>query len=149
MKYLSAQEARAFAEKWLPAWSGNNPELLAGFYSDDAFYLDPAIPAGVKGKAALLAYFTKLLAFNPEWEWTQIEGIPMQDGFLNKWQAKIPVGDTTLEIVGVCFVQLDPAGKICRNEVYFDRTELMRAIAKAAGINKESKRRLQDRSYTD
>jgi hypothetical protein len=131
MKYLSAREAKAFAEKWLPAWSGNNPELLAGFYSDDAFYLDPAIPAGVKGKAALLAYFTRLLAFNPEWEWRQIEGIPMQDGFLNKWQAKIPVGDTILEIVGVCFVQLDPAGKICRNEVYFDRTELQRAIGKS------------------
>ncbi|HEX7504125.1 MAG TPA: deoxyribodipyrimidine photolyase [Syntrophales bacterium] len=41
MKSLSAEEAKTFAEKWLPAWSWNNPELLAGFYSDDAFYLDP------------------------------------------------------------------------------------------------------------
>jgi hypothetical protein len=32
MKYLNADEARAFAEKWLPAWTGNNPGLLAGFY---------------------------------------------------------------------------------------------------------------------
>jgi len=55
MKYLTAAEARQFAEKWLPAWTGNDPELLAGFYSDDAIYLDPAIPAGVKGKTALLA----------------------------------------------------------------------------------------------
>ena len=131
MKYLTAQEAKAFAEKWLPAWSGNNPELLAGFYSDDAFYLDPAVPAGVKGKAALLAYFTRLLALNPKWEWSQIEGIPLQDGFLNKWRAKIPVGNTVLEIVGVCFVQLNEAGEICRNEVYFDRTELLRAIGKS------------------
>jgi hypothetical protein len=90
IKYLSAQEAKAFAEKWLPAWSGNNPELLAGFYSDDVFYVDPVMPAGVKGKTALLAYFTKLLAVNPKWEWTLIEGIPLQDGFLNKWRANIP-----------------------------------------------------------
>ena len=31
MKYLSAEEARKFAEQWLPAWSGNHPERLADF----------------------------------------------------------------------------------------------------------------------
>ena len=40
-------EARAFAERWLPAWSGNRPERLASFYAPDAVYSDPAIPAGV------------------------------------------------------------------------------------------------------
>ena len=129
MKYLTTAQARAFAEDWLPAWSGNNPDLLASFYSDDVVYLDPGIPDGVKGKAALLAYFRKLLANNPNWVWSQIEGIPLQDGFLNKWLAKIPVGSKTLEIVGVCFVQLDQAGKIRRNEVYFDRSQLLSEIA--------------------
>ena len=57
MKYLTETEARRFAEAWLPAWTGNNAEHLASFYSDDAFYLDPAIPEGVKGKPALIAYF--------------------------------------------------------------------------------------------
>jgi hypothetical protein len=129
MKYLTALQARQFAKKWLPAWSGNNPERLAGFYSDDAFYLDPGIPDGVKGKADLLAYFRKLLAANPHWIWTQIEGIPMEDGFLNKWQAVIPVGSATLNVVGVCFVQLDSKGLIRRNEVYFDRSRLLSEIA--------------------
>jgi hypothetical protein len=130
MKYFTAVEAKQFAEKWLPAWSGNNPELLAGFHSEDAFYLDPGIPGGVKGKAQLFTYFRKLLANNPNWIWTQIEGIPLENGFLNKWLAKIPVGPATLEIVGVCLVQLDEAGKIRRNEVYFDRTQLLAEIAK-------------------
>ena len=125
MKYLSALEARQFAEKWLPAWSGNNPERLADFYADDAFYLDPGIAGGVKGKTELLAYFRRLLAQNPDWVWTQIEGIPMEDGFLNKWLARIPVGPEMLEIVGVCFVQLDNDGKIRRNEVFFDRSRLL------------------------
>ena len=129
MKYLTAPEAREFAEKWLPAWTGNNPELLAGFYADDAFYLDPGIPGGVRGREALLAYFKKLLSYNPAWEWQQIEGIPMQDGFLNKWRARVPVGDHTIEIVGVCLVQLDDAGKIRRNEVYFDRAQWLTEIA--------------------
>ena len=128
MKPLSTVEARAFAERWLPAWTGNDPELLASFYAEDAFYSDPAVPQGVQGKAALLAYFRKLLAYNPAWVWTQIEGIPMEGGFLNKWLARIPVRDKTLAIVGVCLVQLDCGGKIKRNEVYFDRTELLAEI---------------------
>lgn len=130
MKFLTADEARQFAGRWLPAWTGNRPEVLADFYAEDAFYLDPGLPQGVRGKPALLAYFRKLLAHHPDWVWTQVEGIPMEDGFLNKWRAQIPVGATTLEIIGVCFVQLDDAGKIRRNEVYFDRTGLLAAMAR-------------------
>jgi hypothetical protein len=52
----------------------------------------------------------------------------MEGGFLNKWLAKIPSGGETVEIVGVCTVQLDANGKICRNEVYFDRTELLKPV---------------------
>jgi len=127
---MSAAAAAQFAQRWLPAWTGNDPERLAAFYSDDALYVDPGIPAGVRGKAEVLAYFRKLLAHNPNWVWTQLEAIPLEDGFLNKWLAKIPVGEKTLEIVGVCLVQLDTAGKIRRNEVYFDRTELLGEIAR-------------------
>jgi hypothetical protein len=127
---MSPAAAAQFAQRWLPAWTGNDPERLAAFYSDDALYVDPGIPAGVRGKAELLAYFRKLLAHNPNWVWTQLEAIPLEDGFLNKWLARIPVGTKTLEVVGVCLVQLDAAGKIRRNEVYFDRTELLAQIAR-------------------
>jgi SnoaL-like protein len=127
--YTSAQ-AQCYAEEWLPAWSENRPEFLASFYSDDAFYLDPGVPAGVRGKAELLVHFKKLLGYNPDWVWSQIEAIPMEDGFLNKWRARIPVGARQLDIVGVCLVQLNGEGKIRRNEVYFDRSELLTEIAK-------------------
>ena len=130
MTSLSSAEALRFAEEWLPAWSGNRPEFLGSFYSDDAFYLDPGVPAGVSGKAALLVHFKKLLGYNPNWVWSQIEAIPMEGGFLNKWRARIPVGASELDIVGVCLVQLNSAGKIRRNEVYFDRSELLPEIAK-------------------
>ena len=125
---VTVEQAREFASRWLPAWTGNDPEGLAAFYSSDALYLDPVVPGGVRGKEELLAYFRKLLAQNPEWVWTQIEAIPMQDGLLNKWLAKIPVGPKVLECVGVCFVQFDYDGLIRRNEVYFDRTDLVKEI---------------------
>jgi len=101
---MTKDEARDFASKWLPAWTGNNPEKLIAFYSDDAFYLDPGIPNGIKGRDDLFKYFQKLLNQNPYWIWTQIEPIPLEGGFLNKWLAKIPVGKKIIECVGVCFV---------------------------------------------
>lgn len=125
---MNKNEAREFAARWLPAWTGNQPEKLASFYSDDCFYLDPAIPNGVNGKEQLIRYFAKLLAQNPNWIWTQIEPIPLEEGFLNKWLAEIPVGEKIIACVGVCFVQFDDQGKIKRNEVYFDRTELITEI---------------------
>ncbi len=136
MNMMSKEQAKEFASKWLPAWTGNYPEKLLSFYSDDAFYLDPAIPNGVKGKEELRSYFNKLLSNNPNWVWTQIEGIPMEDGFLNKWHALMPVGPKNVECIGVCFVQFNSDGKIRRNEVYFDTKELISEIKK---YNKEKK----------
>jgi ketosteroid isomerase-like protein len=40
MTHLNAAE---FAQRWLPAWTGNDPERLAAFCSDDALYVDPGI----------------------------------------------------------------------------------------------------------
>ena len=121
---LTAEEAREFAGRWLPAWTGNDPERLVSFYTDDAFYCDPAIPQGVEGRAALLGYFRRLLAHYPDWEWTNVRAIPLEDGFLNVWHARVPVDGGEVEFEGACTVQLRD-GRICRTEVYFDRTALL------------------------
>ena len=124
---LGASAARAFAERWLPAWSGNTPELLVSFYSEDVFYVDPAVSRGVRGRRALLEYFAKLLGRNPRWVWTHRGSVPLADGFLNEWHASIPVGERSIEVDGVCTVQLR-GELIYRNEVYFDRSELLAAL---------------------
>ena len=54
--------------------------------------------------------------------------IPMPDGFLNQWHASIPAGAAAVEVDGVCTVQLRD-GLIYRNMVFFDRSELLRAIS--------------------
>lgn len=126
----SADVARAFADQWLPAWTGNRPELLASFYAPDAVYSDPAVPDGVRGSDAVRAYFIRLLARNPDWVWTHTGSIPMRDGFLNQWHASIPVGARTVEVDGVCTVQMRD-GLIYANHVYFDRSELLEALSAA------------------
>lgn len=126
----TAADAKEFASRWLPAWTGNDPERLVAFYTDDAFYRDPAVPDGVSGKEALLAYFRALLGRFPDWEWTHTGSTPMEGGFLNHWHASVPVGSTVIECDGVCTVRLRD-GLIERNEVFFDRSELLAAIAPA------------------
>ena len=60
--------------------------------------------------------------------WTHRGSLPLQDGFLNLWHASIPAGARTLEVDGVCSVQLRD-GRIYANHVFFDRSELVAALA--------------------
>jgi ketosteroid isomerase-like protein len=128
---LSAAEAAAFAAEWLPAWTGNDPDRLLSFYTEDAFYRDPAVPQGISGRASLRRYLAALLAQNPDWVWTQAAATPLEGGFLNHWRARIPVGPRTIEAAGVCTVVLRE-GRIARNEVFFDRCELLAAWGEKA-----------------
>jgi len=127
---MNQAEAKEFASRWLLAWTGNRPVELAAFYSEDAFFLDPGRPLGIKGKEQLIAYFTKVTSNNPTWVWTLVEAIPIEDGFLGKLAALIPVGEKIVECVGLCFLQFNDQGQIKRNEIYFDRTELIMQINK-------------------
>jgi hypothetical protein len=69
---MDERAALEFCERWLPLWTGNHPEALVEAYAEDAFYRDPARPQGLRGREALLGYFRKLLAANPDWVWTAV-----------------------------------------------------------------------------
>lgn len=121
------EQAALFAAAWLPAWTGNQPHVVASFYAPDTFYSDPQIPDGVHGREALTEYLARLLARYPDWVWTQTGSTPMHGGFVNYWQATIPLGGTALQLSGICLVVLRD-GLIARNEVFFDRAPLLDAI---------------------
>jgi hypothetical protein len=121
---ISDTKAKEFTDRWLPAWTGNDPERLLAFYADDATYSDPAVPAGVHGRAEILAYFRRLLARYPDWVWTNTGVRPLSGGFLNYWHAVIPDADRIIECDGVCTVIVEE-NLILRNEVFFDRTPLL------------------------
>jgi hypothetical protein len=124
---MELEKAKEFCDRWLSAWTGNRPELLISFYSDDAFYSDPYIPQGLKGKEQLLAYLRKLISIYPNWKYEHVEIFPMENGFTLKWKVSLPVNNDTVVDYGVDIVEISN-GKITRNEVYFDTVRLLKAI---------------------
>jgi ketosteroid isomerase-like protein len=60
MQSMTPAEAREFAARWLPAWTGNDPLRLASFYTEDLFYSDPTLPDGVTGKKDFIRYLSEL-----------------------------------------------------------------------------------------
>lgn len=123
---MRSQDLDEFCHRWLTAWTGNQPEHLVRYYSDDAYYRDPARPGGIRGRNALLEYFRKLLKKNPAWVWTAKEIIPTAQGFVLKWTATIPIASGTVITEGLDIVELR-GEQIVRNEVYFDRSALLKS----------------------
>lgn len=126
---LTIEEAKKFCDEWLPAWSGNRPEALLAFYADDAVYRDPSRPRGLRGWSALEPYFRKLLEANPAWVWRSVKIMPTTGGFTLKWEARIPTPAGEVVEQGLDIVEI-ANGRITRNEVYFDRSALLAAMAK-------------------
>ncbi|MHA1943408.1 MAG: nuclear transport factor 2 family protein [Candidatus Thorarchaeota archaeon] len=118
-----------FCKEWLAAWTGNNPEQLLKYYHEDALYVDPAKKEGLKGHYEIGRYFERLLAMYPDWTWTPVEVFPIETGAVLKWKCSIPVGPEVINEIGLDIVEIVD-GKITRNEVYFDRTELVAAADK-------------------
>ncbi len=120
-------ELFSLAKAWLDAWTGNQPDRLLEFYTDDALYIDPANSDGLRGKDRIREYFVRLLDVYRDWTWRPIEVFPIENGMIVKWECTIHVGLETLHEKGVDIVELRD-DKISRNEVYFDRTRLMEAV---------------------
>jgi hypothetical protein len=121
---MEMKDIKAFCQNWLTSWTGNNPEKLISFYSKTAYYQDPENPKGLKGHDKIFPYFKKLLAVNPKWIWRMTEAYPTEKGFVLKWRAIIPVKSEKIVEYGMDILELE-GDKIIRNEVYFDRTELI------------------------
>jgi ketosteroid isomerase-like protein len=71
LRGIPPDDARRFAERWLPAWTGGDADRLIAFYAPDAFYRHPHVTDGLTGTAAIKQYFPRLLARNADWVWTR------------------------------------------------------------------------------
>ncbi|TJY59468.1 hypothetical protein E4T66_13885 [Sinimarinibacterium sp. CAU 1509] len=125
---MNTASLEAFCDLWLASWTGNRPDTLLAFYSEDAFYCDPAFADGLRGHTQLRSYFEKLLARHPDWIWTRERLQPTPTGFTLKWRARLPGGSS---FAGLDIVETD-GRQITHNEVYFDPTPLRMQRARFA-----------------
>jgi len=126
---MNKDELFEFCGRWLDAWTGNNPEKLLSFYHEDALYVDPEKRDGLRGHQEIGRYFERLLAVYQDWVWTPLEVFPIENGTVLKWKCSIPIDQEVIDEVGLDIVEIEN-GKITRNEVYFDRSELLAAVDK-------------------
>jgi hypothetical protein len=126
---MNKDELLKFFKDWLSAWTGNNPNALLEYYHENALYIDPANKEGLRGHKEIGKYFEQLLHVYPDWIWKPIEVFPVETGAIVKWQCAIPVGQKIINEIGLDIVEIKDE-KITRNEVYFDRTELLAAVEK-------------------
>lgn len=126
---MNKEELTAFCTEWLAAWTGNNPDTLISYYSDNALYSDPAHREGLKGKKEIREYFVKLLDVYRDWRWKPIEIFPITSGAIVKWECEIRVPQELIHEIGLDIVEIKN-NKITRNEVFFDRTRLVASVEK-------------------
>lgn len=107
-----------FNRNWLAAWSDKDVPRLLQFYSGDASYKDPNVPAGVRGHSALGVYLTKLFANTPPMRYEPDTVWAIDGGFCGRWYCTIELGAGKRSMLrGFDFVALD-GDRIVQNEVY-------------------------------
>ena len=123
---MELEKAKDFCNKWLPAWTGNKTEWLISFYSENAFYSDPFIAKGLKGREQIFAYFRKFISPYPDWKYYQLKYF-RQKWIYIKMESTFPVNNDKVVEYGVDIVEISN-DKIIRNEVYFDTASLLKKI---------------------
>lgn len=106
-----------FNADWLTAWSNKDVERLLGFYTADATYIDPNVPAGITGEDALRTYLTGLFASLPQTVYTPDEVWAIEGGYCGRWYLDLGEGGGAGRMRGFDLVKLD-GNRISFNEVY-------------------------------
>lgn len=131
---MDVDRCRNFCERWLAAWTGNRPQQLVSFFCDDALYRDPAHKDGLRGREEISAYFELLLCRNPDWRFSLVDyWCTQEEVLIIKWRARIPVGEKTVDEVGVQLLQLEN-DLVWRCEIYFDRSDWTEALVAAQNV---------------
>ena len=119
------------ADRFLAAWNSQEIERVIACYSPDLVYLDPNTVEAITGAQDMRRYLARL--FDAwEMEWFLREAYPLEgtDGAAVLWRAQLRHRESgrsfTAEGMDLVLMQ---GGRIARNEVYFDRTELASVLA--------------------
>lgn len=123
---MNREEAMELAERFLSAWNSQDVDKVLSCYTEDCIYLDPNTGGSVSGHEALRKYLNRLFQqWKMHWSLREFFLFADQKGGAFLWHAKLTPakGGKISEIDGMDLV-IVREGRMCRNEVYFDRMVL-------------------------
>lgn len=120
------------------AWSGHDPDEIAGFFADDAVYEDPCYGVRVEGRPAIREFVASVLNRMPDFHLEYpFCSAGDRGGFAEyritaTWNGLVPVAgvDATgarLEAIGVTVFELRD-GMITRDADYYDFAATLQAL---------------------
>jgi len=124
---MDRQEGLRLSEKILAAWNTQDVDRVLSVYTEDCVYQDPNTRGPVVGHDALRRYLARLFQ-GWKMHWSVREFFPFSDeeGGAFLWHAELAPasGGKTAEIDGMDLA-IVRGQRLCRNEVYLDRTALL------------------------
>ncbi len=102
---------------WLAAWTAQDAERVASFYTEDTRYFDALVPDGIVGRDALRKRLAALFERTPPMRYEPDVVWPIEGGFCGRWICTIEAGELTQMLRGFDLVLLRD-GRIAHNEVY-------------------------------
>jgi ketosteroid isomerase-like protein len=122
-------ELEAIARKAIEAWNTHDVDQVLACYTPDLVYLDPNTRGELRGADAFRSYLGALFsAWKMEWRLRHVYPLSGALGAAATWTATLePRGGAhpAVRVAGMDLA-LVQAGRIARNEVYFDRSALAR-----------------------
>ncbi len=124
---MDEQRMYELTDKFLEAWNTQDVESVVATYTPDLVYLDPNTRGEVQGSEAMRRYLTKLFeVWQMHWSMRAARLFEGGDGCTVLWHAELARkgAEKKVEIDGMDLV-LVRDDRIARNEVYFDRAQLL------------------------
>ena len=123
---MDRQEGLRLSETILAAWNTQDVDRVLSVYTEDCVYQDPNTRGPVVGHDALRRYLARLFqAWNMHWSLREFFPFADEEGGAFLWRAELTPasGGKTAEIDGMDLA-IVRGQRLCRNEVYLDRTAL-------------------------
>ena len=118
MEHDLAAVVRRYDEVWAERDVARRRRILDEIWTDDTVYLDPDVPEGLVGPAALVDFIEKSFEQYPDLAITAISEVAVVgDRASYRWRA---TSDNGPAIEGTDFIEFDPNGRIQRLTGFYD-----------------------------
>lgn len=113
---------KQLCERWLAAWSGDDPQRVVSMISEDAVYRDPVRSTGLYGRDAIAEHLEMIFVRNPGWKFSLVDCWQIEPHtVVMKRRVRNTIDNRVFEDNGVEFLEFDDQGLITSCEMYYDR----------------------------